>query len=357
LIRLASSALPFSGVEFPANFYPFDNLKIFPNDVVRNMSFWKQSPGPYWSHTFTNFIGTAPQPHIFKETFEKPTFAYDLLTEKHVGEIYELLHQHYSMYPRSKVSVTKDQLTHFLGKEKCLAIGIYFNLLLVGFLLSRPLGFLMMGTKSLENQQLGLIDFFCVHEKHRKKGVGSKLLHAMAYETSQRGYVTHLFLKEGMPLTYLPPLYSSNFIWRRRRIPAPVNLSNFIRPAVELPRDCAFWNAPQTLYHTKVYECFAFTPSIYVGVTDLFHKSNMENLTMGEISWVWYNPKKGTHGEEKIRRVLETIVDSSSEYDIVFMDTAIPHDGSLWTTDALFSYYIWNFHPGSFFKTRPALTF
>lgn len=319
------------------------------------MSFWKQSPGPFWSHI--SIFGSPRSPTIFKETFEKPSFAYEVLNAHHASDIYKLLQKHYSMYPRSKVSLTEEQITHFLEKEGCTGIGIYFNLLLVGFLLSRPLGFLMMGTKSIDNQQLGLIDFFCVDETHRKKGIGSKLLHAMAYECSKKGYVAHLFLKEGMPLTSLPPLYSSNYIWRPKRVPNPVNLSNFIRPAVELPRDSPFWNAPQTLYHTKVFECFAFNPPIFVGITDLFHKTDSDNRTMGEVSWVWYNPKKGTHGEEKLRRVVETVVDSFSTYDMIFMDTVIPHDGSLWSTDVLFEYYVWNFHPGTFFKTRPALTF
>lgn len=321
------------------------------------MSFWKQSPGPFWSHTFGGLFSNSQTPHIFKESFEKPSFDYVLLGKNHTTDIYNLLTNHYTMYPRSKVSLTRDQVQEFLEKENCIAVGIYFNLNLVGVVFSRPLGFLMMGTKSVENQQFGLIDFFCVNEKHRKKGVGSKLLHAMAYECSQRGYVAHLFLKEGMPLTALPPLYSSNYVWRPRKLPAPVNLSNFIRPAVELPRDCAFWNAPTTIHHTKVFECFAFQPPIFVGVTNLFHKAEPGGQTMGEISWVWFNSKKGTHTDEKLRRIVETVVDSFAGYDMLFMDSALPHDSSVWMTDALFSYYCWNFHPGSFFTTRPALTF
>lgn len=321
------------------------------------MSFWKQSPGPFWSHTFSSLFTKAETPHVFKESFEKPSFPYVVLGKDHVLDIFNLLSLHYSMYPRSKVSLSCEQIEQFLEKEKCVAVGIYFNLNLVGVLFSRPLGFVMMGSKSLDNQQIGLIDFFCVNEKHRKKGVGSKLLHAMAYECSQRGYVAHLFLKEGMPLTALPPLYSSNYVWRPRKVPAPVNLSNFIRPAVELPRDSPFWNAPSVVHHTKVFECFAFQPPVFVAVTDLFHKSEPGGLTMGEISWIWYNSTKGTHPEEKLRRIVETVADSFSGYDMIFMDSSLPHDSSVWMTDALFSYYCWNLHPGVFFKTRPALTF
>jgi len=321
------------------------------------MSFWKQSPGPHWSHTVQTFFGQPKSPQLFQETFEKPSFPYVILTRDHSWETFHLLNKHYFMYPRSKLSLSKEQIIEFLEKEGCLAIGIFFNLSLVGVLISRPLGFLMMGTKSLDNQKIGLIDFFCVHEKFRKRGIGSKLLHAMAYECYTRGYVAHLFLKEGMPLTMLPPLYSSNFIWRPRKVPAPVNLGNFIRPAVELPRDCPFWNAPSAVFHTKVFECFAFQPPVFVAVTDLFHKTNLDEKTMGEIAWMWYNPAKGTHKEDKLTRILETVVDSYSGFDMLFMDSAIPHDHSQWTTDALFSYYVWNLHPGTFFKTKPALTF
>lgn len=321
------------------------------------MSFWKQSPGPHWSHTFGGFFTQSEPPHIFKESFEKPSFPYIVLGKEHCIDIYNLLTHHYTMYPRSKVSLTQEQICDFFEKENCIAIGIYFNLSLVGVVFSRSLGFLMMGTKSIDNQQIGLIDFFCVNEKQRKKGVGSKLLHAMAYECSQRGYVAHLFLKEGMPLTALPPMYSSQYVWRPKKLPAPVNLSNFIRASVELPRDCPFWNAPTAVHHTKVYECFAFTPSIFVGVTDLFHKAEPGGQRMGEISWVWYNTKKGTYADEKLKRVVETVVDSFTDFDMLFMDSALPHDTSIWMKDALFSYYCWNMHPGTFFKTRPALTF
>ncbi len=321
------------------------------------MSFWKQSPGPFWSHTLGGLLLKSEEPHIFKDSFEKPSFSYLVLGKEHLPDIHSLLTHHFTLYPRSKVSLTREQLNDFIEKEKCLAIGIYFNLSLAGVLISRPLGFLMMGAKSVDNQQIGLIDFFCVHEKHRKKGIGSKLLHAMTYECAQRGYVAHLFLKEGMPLTTLPPLYSSSYVWRPRKVPAPVNLSNFIRPAVELPRDCSFWNAPSAVHHTKVYECFAFTPPIFVAVNPMFHKAEPGGQTMGEISWVWYNPQKGTHADEKVRRVVETVVDSFAEYDMLFMDSALPHDSTVWMKDALFSYYCWNLHPGTFFKSRPALTF
>jgi GNAT superfamily N-acetyltransferase len=321
------------------------------------MSFWKQSPGPHWSHTFSGLFSQVEKPHIFKESFEKPSFSYVVLGKENKLDIFNLLHFHYTMYPRSKLSLTIEQIQDFLEKEKCVAIGIYFNLSLAGVLFSRPLGFLMMGTTSLDHQKIGLIDFFCVHEKHRKKGVGSKLLHAMAYECWTRGYVAHLFLKEGMPLTALPPLYSSQYIWRPRKIPAPVNLSNFIRTSAEIPRDCDFWNAPTMVFHTKVFECFAFTPPIFVGVTNLFHKAEPGGQTMGEVSWVWWNPKKGNHSKDKIQRVVETVVDTFSGFDMLFMDSTIPHDSSIWMTDALFSYYCWNLHPGTFFKTRPSLTF
>lgn len=275
----------------------------------------------------------------------------------HSRDIVNLLADHYKMYNRSKISLSQQQIIEFIEKENCVGIGIYTNLQLTGILFSRPLGFLMLGQKSLDTQKIGLIDFFCVHEKHRRSGIGSKLLHAMAYECFTRGYVAHLFLKEGMPLTSLPPLYSSHYVWRPVKNPAPVNLLNFIRSSSELPQHSPFWNSPDHVHHTKIFECFAFTPSVFVGVTNLFHTVEPDKKTMGEISWVWYNKSKGHHSDEKLVRAVETVVDSFSSYDILIMDSAIPHDSSIWTTDALFSYYCWNLHPGTFFKTRPVLTF
>lgn len=66
---------------------------------------------------------------------------------------------------------------------------------------------------TFEGQSIYLIDCFCA--KERKTGVASQLLAALHVNTEQRPYA--LFLKEGRPIPGQTALYSSYYLYRRRK--------------------------------------------------------------------------------------------------------------------------------------------
>lgn len=170
----------------------------------------------------------------------------------------------------------------------------------------------------------------------------------------------YFFLKEGFPLPTLPALRISSYVWRPRRRPMPMNLKEYIKPMTQpmLPRNRELWNVPQLPTCATVYECSSpvFTPPIYVCVTPLYHMSEADSKTMGEILWIWFDKRKGSHADQKLTRVIETIADICS-YDMVFLDKTIPHDQDLWIPDATCSWYSFNFHPARFFSSEIAFTF
>ena len=321
-------------------------------------SFWKQSPGPHWSHYMKSLWTPVQHPFLFQTAFPRPTFGtYEILDVSNTREIIQFYTEHYAMFPKSRVCLTEELLETFLVRDGTVMIGIRQEALLVGCIFLRHLGSLQSGVQAgSPPPQAVLVDFFCVHREHRKMGIGTKLLQATVYEGTQRGIQVYFFVKEGLPHLHCPPLRTSTYIWRPRTKPAPVNLKRFLRQSDQLPRGVELWNSPRFSHHTTVYECTAFKPSVYVGITDMFHRSDAGGLTMGEIVWVWYDTSKGQLEEQQVQRVIETVVDSCS-FDLLFMDVSLPHDKSLWTTDVTYSWYAFNYHPMRFFTTSLALTF
>ena len=61
----------------------------------------------------------------------------------------------------------------------------------------------------------GIVDWYCVHPLWRSKGVGSALLETLDTVTFRMGRKAHVFLKEGLPLPFHIPVYTS-FLYCRR---------------------------------------------------------------------------------------------------------------------------------------------
>lgn len=322
------------------------------------MSFWNQSPGPSWSQYMKSLWNGEQSPYVFRDSFSKPSFSYSLIQASDCSSIVWFLRDHYTIYPRSKVALTEQILQKGIEQEGWIGLCIRYRTTIAGCLFLRPLGFLMAETKAIENQKAVLVDFFCVNKPLRKTGIGSKLLHACTYEGSQRGYTVYFFVKEGLPHTVCPPLRLSTYIWRTRIVPMPVNLKEYVTIVQPLSHPTELWSIPEYPSAARIYQVASptFTPPIYVCLTNMYHVSVPDGKTMGEILWIWYDKQKGSHDEQRIQRVVETVVDMAP-YDLVFCDKSIPHDANLWTTDATYSWYAFNFHPSRFFQTNLALTF
>ena len=61
----------------------------------------------------------------------------------------------------------------------------------------------------------GIVDWYCVHPLWRSKGIGSALLETLDTVTFRMGRKAHLFLKEGLPLPFHIPVYTT-FLYCRR---------------------------------------------------------------------------------------------------------------------------------------------
>jgi hypothetical protein len=210
---------------------------------------------------------------------------------------------------------------------------------------------------------VGYIDFFCVRPDFQKSGLGSTLLHWIDYSTSKLNRFIHLFQKEVSPLYALPPLWKGTYIVREvmvhtsnpkitsvplRILPSQLHSSFSIR---FLPEQKAF------LPDTKIwkYNCRTFT--IYVAITDTFHKADVGG-PIGEV--LFYRVEGEGEREElptkkAIAAALEEVIEIAG-YNYILMDESIPHQTIRgWKQDAPYYIYSYNINPRIFFSCRPEL--
>jgi len=336
------------------------------------MSFWADSPGPTWWDCIESLNPCIQSPYGISRSnlHRKPRskkmprgLALVQLNPNHAERLAAFLREHFVLYPRSRISLTKERIYAGLSKEQWIGVGVFTaDKQLVGCCISKPLGRMKFSHEMLE--QGGVVDYFCVHRDYRKQGLATCMLQELVFQTAQKERDVHIFLKEGFPLWNLPPLYHSQYISRRKGDPG-VFKEQFGSQGIELhtpilqythadffPLRNIVGNLPYELSGDS--ELFGFNykgHDVYLCMTDLHHCSVPEGHTIGELSWIL--PKTIEVPLSIQRLAVETCVDCS-KFDIVIMDSKIPHDSKKpWGKDATYSWYIFNYNPGEFFKVKP----
>ena len=334
------------------------------------MSFWSQSPGPFWSHWFqsifpcsTQDTGMLNEALVQQPRVRKPPSGTRLqeLTELNASDIETLLKEHYQTFPRSKIFLSSARIREGFLYDGWLAVGVYTGLKLIGCAISRDLGTLHV--RGDEIPRAGLVDFFCVAETWRKKGIASLLLQELVYLTAKKKRLVHVFQKEGLPLSPLPPVWQSHYIWRRRGLPdeskgyigkEPIATRSHVRSfnyAGFIPYGSSIGSIPHQLSGDS--EIYSFVYKGYVMnlcVTDTFHRSVPEGWKIGEISWIL--PKDNV--PQNIQELAVEALADNCGYEILLMDASLPHKKTRgWQKDSPYGYYLFNYNPGMFFSLKP----
>lgn len=335
------------------------------------MSFWKHSPGPFWSDYFSSFFCSSPTHGILDKQIEKRRkyiqkpngTVFRILGPKDAKLIETLLHDEYQTFPRSRICLSASRIQDGLKRDGWIACGLFTeDHLLIACCVSRPLGSLV------ENRQiqgpLGLVDFFCVARDWRKKGLASYLLQELVHLTALQKRTIHIFQKEGLPLSPLPPLWQGHYISRRATTPSesknflmrlPIQKSSFI-PDFEyshwIPNESSFIGKHDVLSEdTDIYLFNYLGKHLYIAITNTFHRSVPEGFKIGEILWCI---PVGTQVLESIQRLgIEAVADNSG-YDIVLMDSSLPHSSKMgWQKDSPYGWYCFNYRPSHFRTMKP----
>lgn len=339
----------------------------------QDMSFWKEFPGPTWWDCIESFnpcstkekygvchvnLTAKPRTTRLPKAFRKV-----ILHEKHATELEGFLSEHFSLYPRCKISLSKDRIFQGFHQEEWLGIGVYLmDKTMIGCCISKPLGRLKFPHQTFE--QGGIVDYFCVHSKYRKNGIASYMLDELVHLTAKKERTIHCFLKEGFPLLSLPPLYASRYIARRRGYVGEgkdylhklnIGLHSPIMSyshADYFPISKYVANLPhQFTGDSELYSFQYRGHNVFMCITNLHHKTVPEEFTLGELSWILPQTIEVPLAIQQL--AVETCIDSSG-YDILLMDQRIPHDTKKeWQRDASFSWYLYNYNPGEFFHVKP----
>ena len=340
--------------------------------TAKQMSFWAQSPGPTWWDCIESLNPCHPPSYglcsesvgaLHEGLRAPPGFHLVLLTPKHADQVERLLKDHYSIYARCRIALSAKRIREGLLLDDWIGVGVFTrDNQLIGCCFSKPLGRMKFTHEVVD--QGGVVDFFCVHTSYRNQGFAHLLLRELVFLTANSNRLVHVFLKEGFPLWNLPPLYSSHYVARRRGTPGPhkdsfgsmgIGLRGLVQDythAHYFPLANVVANLPWKLSGDSQLYGFSYKGhDVFLCMTDLHHRTVPEGLKVGELSWML--PKTIEVPLSIQRLAVETCVDCSS-FDTVLMDKSIPHESTKgWHTDAVFSWYVFNYNPGAFFKVKP----
>lgn len=336
------------------------------------MSFWSHSPGPFWSHWFsslwscaTNDICVLDQ-HVDKKQkylIPIPGTRVTELLPSHAIDVELLLSKHYQTFPRSRIFLKADRIRDGILYDGWIGVGVFAGAKLIGCAFSRSLGSLFLKGETMSN--VGLVDFFCVETGWRKKGIASLLLQELVKLTAKNRRIVHIFMKDGLPFGPLPPIWQSQFLWRKRGLPdeskeyigeegvATRSQIRVFTYAQHLPYEGSIGTVPSQLSgDSKLYGFCYRGYNVSLCITDTFHRSVPEGYKIGEILWILPH---GNVPKEIQELAVEALVDTCN-YEIVLMDATIPHQKKKgWQKDSPYGYYIFNYNPGQFINLRPYL--
>jgi len=300
--------------------------------------FWSTSLGPTWSHWLQsiNPFSSPPEQKIFSKTLGTPQCRQVApagvhsirLSERDAPEIQALLNTHFQIQKRCRFVVPLDYIRFGL-KNGWIGVGLRdVERELVGCIFSKRVA---------DIPSAGVVDFFCVAAHWRKKGLASYMLQEILRYTMEEKRYVHYFLKEGYPLLALPPLYSSRYLHRRKN----EAYHHAIKPLKVLG----------SIYDdSQIYIYVDGVDEVRVCLVNHYHRSVPEGWKIGEVFWI----KPSKNASLKLQKeAVEAIVDYC-DFDLILMDSRTPHDTRYkWKRDSAYSWYIFNYHPGTFYTTKP----
>ena len=125
----------------------------------------------------------------------------------------------------------------------------------------------------------GLIDYFCIHPAHRKKGLGRALLSFLHNSTlyTERAIVPQLMLWEGLQPT-IPPASVGLFLYRKCLPNGPIAVEQSAEHWAEMQRGKDIWNEScESPGETSIWS----VGQNRVAIWNTFHRSVPEGLLIG----------------------------------------------------------------------------
>ncbi len=240
------------------------------------MSFWKNNPCvPTWTDLVKDWFNGQPSKLIDSTPPMRPLV--QVFIRKATTEDLEQLPEFWSRWYSVKSARCMVPMSHVLKMAKgdifvCVRGGE-----VIGSIVRRWLTGLHM--REVRWPRAGIIDYFCIHPAHRKKGLGRALLTFLHNSTlyTERLILPHLMLWEGIQPT-IPPASVGLFLHRKCYKGPSIAIEEGSEAWSQLQRGKDIWNEScETSGETSIWK---------VGVANLaiwntFHRSVPEGLLIG----------------------------------------------------------------------------
>jgi Acetyltransferase (GNAT) family len=248
-----------------------------------------------------------------------------LATNRDVPKVLAFLEQHFGSPPKTPV------LRPVLDPSNSIILMVQDQSELVATIRYKYAG-------QFEGQPVHIIDCFCIHPSKRGSGLGTKLLATLHHYTMEQGLRYSLFLKEGRPLPFHTPLYSSTYVYRQLKgvfkSPGAISLSPHRASALVAAYRQFHPDVPWLNDSKNENQLWLFWKEglewILICVQDAF-----QTMQGGRIGWM-----TACFASEPLRSgAFEALVESAP-YSWIWMDRVwLPENAEGWTSDGPFHWY------------------
>ena len=327
------------------------------------MSFWQDTPNISFWTVLKAFFSSPTPPQLLEQNparyIPSPVLGVHIQRAKmqDAEEISSFIANHFTTSNGVVTNIPKNVIENWLSNGSGIAIEARDNSgSLIGFVLSRRIEYFYSTDFPLSPlQEIGLVDYFCVARKWRKKGLGTALLFALHDTTAMLGRIGHIFSSEGGigPLfTQLPPFVMDRYKWRNKRS-SPLSLSiqetnNIIFQPEIVKEMLTTMNAPRAFVGFTTGVATNISHYEYVSA-DLKTQAHIlvrptyeekDGKVVGEIVSWWTSGKEGD-------KYIDIMLDQIREFDVFVAPEAFPASRA-WNKGSAYAYYSFHFNPGEF---------
>lgn len=320
------------------------------------MSFWQATNNPSYWDTIKSIWQPHTPPHLLPSKLHFITTVPGILIKRGIiqnaHEYSKFIETHFESRPNISMNIPPNIIENQIARNSWIVIEARnTDNILIGIVVSKLVDLLFSSEFPLQPiKHTGLVDYFCVAPRWRKKGVATALLFKLHNITSIQGRLGHIFSSEKNSLFNKIPTFVKDIYYFRKRNTIKLKVE------VECERDIIINTTliQQLLKYNSGTSVVGFNSGEKTNISHYeFHDFEMEaHILIKPTYEVYYGQKVG----EVIafwgsNDYLDIILDFIDQFDIFLVPSEFPRMKQ-WTKGAPFGYYSFQFHPGAFDMKR-----
>lgn len=279
----------------------------------------------FWSHNSSR-TNKPFESQLCKKKIISTGFSSEKATDLH--EVQQFLHSYFRIHPDVIYNIPIKEL------ERDFVLIVREHTKLIGCIRYHYVGTI--------EEDIHLVDCFCIHPEWRGKGIGDYLLHELHHRMTDKPYA--IFLKEGSLLPAIP-FYSSMYAYRfvkdkptNNIIQVPIKNAYRLLEIYKKSRDFFMIARPSDNQYWRLYKNGIH--SILACVQDTYQ--TLHGKRMGWIT-AWIESPGIT---DTMRGDASYQLSEVPGFDMIWMDWKWINDNNEWILDGEFHWYIYQWNSG-----------